>query len=464
VRPLERLGSWLAGATCVLATGCARPTPPNVVLIVLDTVRADHVSCYGYARRTTPTLDALATRADRYDVARATAPWTLPSHASLFTGRFPFQHGADARRKGDWIEDAAPLPPEELTLAEVLADAGYRTGAFVANTIYVSPRLGLDQGFQEFQAERVSGQTLSARALEWLDASPSDAPVFLFLNYMDAHRPDNTAPLGEARDADLPAPPPEGVTGERYLDRLYEQLIDREAAPDPDLVQKAIDAYDRGIANADDGLRVLLEGLERRGRLDGAWILVTSDHGEYFGEHELIEHSKDVYEPALRVPLIVKRPGQSAGRIVEEPVSLADVPRLVLAELPSSIAGSYTDEFPGSPGVGGLFAELRYTRPKDLARTGGQRFLRERTALYEKRFKLIRSSDGAHELYDLAADPEERHDLYAEQPEAALRLMESIETLQARADGPRGIAEARAPTEAEQAELEALGYAGNGGD
>lgn len=447
---------WAQAVALGWCLGCsAEPAPRNVVLIVLDTVRADHLSCYGYGRPTTPVLDAFAAGADRYVTARSTAPWTLPSHASLFTGKPAYLHGADALKlPGGAIADAAPLRPEELTLAEALATAGYDTGAFVANKGYVNPRMGLDQGFALFVNERHPAPRMSELALEWLGAREAGRPWLMFLNYMDAHRPYNTAPLPPERAAQLPAPPapgePDAVAS---LDALYLHVFEREDPPPPEMVQRVVDNYDLALANLDAGLGQLFDGLRERGLFDDALIVVTADHGEYFGEHDLVEHSKDVYEEALRVPLLVKRPGQRAGRVLEAPISLADVAGLMLDEACPK-ARPDGDAFAGARSAPGHFAQARYARQRDLTASWKGRFQRERDALYVENFKLIRSSDGQHELYDLAADPRESRNLVGARAKEAATLMGRLQRELAR--GAAGRSGAAALPELSPEALEAL--------
>ena len=456
----------LALAT-VFPAGCSPDSPPNVVVIVLDTVRVDHLSCYGYARKTTPNLDALAAGADRYTLARATAPWTLPSHASLFTGKFSHEHGAEARRTtGGEFFDSWPLDPSELTLAEMFGEQGYRTGAFAANAAYVNARHGLDQGFDVFESQKRRAPEINAAALEWLEAPAGEAklagaPHFLFLNYMDAHRKYNVAPLAPERAGELPAPPARDVGD--LLDELCSAILDSEPPPAPEMVQRVVDAYDLGLANLDAALGELFGELKRRGLYDDALIVVTSDHGEYFGEHDLVEHSKDVYEPALRIPLIVKRPGQVKGRVLDEPLSIADVPRLVLEELPGKFS-DYAKRFPGSSKERGLLAELRYTRSKDFAAPYGKRFDRERTVLYSGHWKLIRSSDERHELYDLRSDPQERDNLFGSKPEEAKKLLARVKALTLHRRTYEGDPTPPPLTPEEEQVLRETGYAGDDAD
>jgi arylsulfatase A-like enzyme len=447
-------------AAALALAACSPPQPEHahdVVLIVLDTVRADHVSCYGYARKTTPNLDALAAGADRYTLARSTAPWTLPSHASLFTGRFTYQHGADSRVQADGsISDGWPLGDDQTTLAEALKGEGFRTGAFVANKGYVTERNGLAQGFSTFFNDRVDAPSLSAKAEAWLAEPNAKPPSFLFLNYMDAHRPYSVAPLAGARANDLP--PPSSESPIKLLDELYDEVFAHVEPPEPALVQRVIDAYDLGIANDDVGLGQLLDALKARGLFDDALIIVTADHGEYLGEHDLVEHSKDVYETALRVPLIVKLPGQKQGRVIDKPISLADVAKLVVGTLPRETAARLAPKFPGTNAQNEMFAELEYSRPKDLAAPWGERFKRERCAIYEGRYKLIRSSDGKHELYDLRVDPKEEHNLFVERADDAALLMRRLESLQAEGASGASTKPARPLTTDELKALRDLGY------
>lgn len=466
-RPWSRLTTLLVAPLALFgACGDSRPsTPPNVILIVLDTVRADHLSCYGYARATTPAIDAFAAGADRYELARSSAPWTLPAHAALFTGRFTFQHRADAFERFDpqtnstVVEDAGPLMPDEVTLAEALLAERYRTGAIVGNRAYVSPATGLDQGFEQFDNDRKDASAMTAKAVAWLDGLKGAQPFLLFMNYMDAHRPYNSAPLAGPRAAELPPPPPEGESGATYLDALYTELFDQGRPASPETVRKAIDAYDLAIANLDLGLARLFDELKRRGLYDDALIVVCSDHGEYFGEHQLVEHSKDVYEPALRIPLIVKRPGQGAGRVLSAPTSIADVPRLILASLPAALEAKYAAQFPGTARLP-MFAELSFSRRKDLEHWP-KRFDRTRSAMYVEHYKVIRSSDGQNELYDLAADPSEQRDLYASRPTEARALLQQLQRTQERFGGHRSGTPLPEPTPEELEILRQLGYVGD---
>jgi len=440
--------------------------PPNILLVVLDTVRRDHVSCYGYPLPTTPHLDALAAVADRYEGCWSTAPWTLPSHASLFTGQYAFQHGArSGRTASGHIVDALPLASERLTLAEALDEQGYETAAFVANTAYLRPDLGLHQGFDTYVVDRRKGVAMNELALGWLDeraerlaSAPAEEerPFFLFVNYMDAHRPYNTTEFEGERAGALPAPSPE--RSQELLDQLYEEVFSQEDPPPAELVAKVVAQYDMGIANADVALGRLIAELRARGLYDATLIVVTSDHGEYLGEHDLVEHSKDVYEEALRVPLVVKRAGQERGRVIEDRVSLAHMPSLVLAELPREMSRRLAGAFPAPPGEDAWIAENEYSRSKDLGAPYGNRFARERVVLYQDEFKLILSSDGENELYDLEADPREQVNLFATKPELAERLERRLHKILDETPRHTGPQTAPEMTPEQEEELRKLGY------
>ena len=415
-----------------------------MVLAVLDTVRADHLSCYGYPRPTTPAIDALAEVGDRYLVARSTSSWTLPSHASMLTGLYPFHHGADARLDPPTglVHDSVPLAPGFATLAEALALEGYQTAAVVANGGYLDKRFGLDQGFDEYSQKTGSaprrGPDVNQKAIEILERRDPARPFFLLLNYMDAHRPYNVDPLPPERAAALPEPDPENPQG--LLNELVMAVLEEDDPPEPELVARVITQYDYGIAHGDLAIGALIEWLQAAGEWDDTLFILTSDHGEYLSEHDLVEHSKDIYEEGLRVPLVVHRPGQSRGRVIEEPLSLVEIPCLVLAALPRAAAERLASAFPCGAQSEGAFAEIRYTRPKDLNAEYGARFRRERTAIYLGSHKLIRSTDGQHELYDLERDPRETTNLFRSGEELSDGLLAEITALRERAD--RGLLDA----------------------
>ena len=411
-------GAWIA---CEPAS--PEELPPNIVLLVLDTVRADHVSCYGYERPTTPSIDALAEHAVRYTECRATGPWTLPSHASMFTGQFAFQHRADIAQdeNGEW--DDRPLAEEHFTLAEALGEMGYRTGGFVANEAFLREEFQLDQGFDDYEVKNEAGVIKNDTAFTWLEQNRE--PFFLFLNYMDAHRPYNVTPLENGRMSDLSW---EGEpTSVQLLRQMYGIVLANEKTPPAKLVEQLTACYDLGVANADVAVGGVIAELKRRGLWENTLLIVTSDHGEFLGEHGLVEHSKDIYEQTLHVPLIVKFPGSEETRVETSLVSLADLPRIVASAMPAPLRDELHDLYPLAPDRGFLLAEINMTRKKDLNASYGHRFRRKRDVFYADVYKLIRSSDAQHELYDLRVDPEELNNLYTEKSELVEQLTRRLE-------------------------------------
>ncbi len=428
--------------------------PPNVVLITLDTVRRDHMGCYGYQRATSARIDALAATATRYTRALATSSWTVPTHASLFTGRFPFEHGAHAFEvpKGT-LNNVNPLPADEVTLAELLWDRGYTTGAFVANDAFLSQYWQLNQGFETYDVKRVYAPELNKKVFRWLTAV-SDKPFFLFVNYIDAHKPYNTRPFpGLLKHA-------VAHDGGAWMDSLYNVVMPGGDAP-PDIHHNVVDQYDTAIANADDAVGELIQRLQRLGVYERTVIVITSDHGEYFGEHHLVEHSKDIYQEGLMVPLVVKAPGQSEGVVDERVVTSTDVPRLILEHFPpdfDDVRGRFTDE----PGNHAVIAEIYFTRTVDLFHpVWGHRFNRVRTAFFDWPWKLISSSDGRHELYDLSLDPREAVNRFEGQPDVAQRLTASLQEFFAGRMRSQAQLDRTPLSEDELHRLRSLGYVGN---
>lgn len=426
---------------------------PHVVLITLDTIRADHLGCYGYARPTSPNIDRFAEHAVRYQRSIATAPWTLPSHASMFTGLYPHEHGARSFKVSDRRQNnARPLPRAHTRLAEVLQRLGYRTAAFVANNVYLTKRWNLHQGFDEYRVERQRASGVNRDTLRWL-ASQDEQPFFLFVNYMDAHRPYNTASGPSQVDWDVPR-------DRSLLNQLIDDAMTGDGKADPALREAVVAQYDNAIAHVDRAVGQLLSALDEAGHGDRALIVVTSDHGEYFGEHRLVEHSKDVYEGAVRVPLLIREPGRHRGRSDGTPVTSAHLPRMILERIPA--ARRELEHFPRRAGDEPILSENYFTRTKDLLHpVWGHRFNRVRTAIYDLPLKLIHSTRDEPELYDIERDPRERHDLAPSQPDKAAELVRRIPDSLRREDAGGDPAQGEAAPELTPREirnLRALGY------
>ncbi len=466
-----------AAGTAVLAASYPKKTVlaterlPNIVVVVLDTVRADHLGCYGYARNTTPNIDAFAQCAMRYTRAKATAPWTLPSHASLFTGCYSFEHGThwhrrqpgsgDGGQAGSSSAPTFPIPLDNafLTLAEAFRALGYDTGGFSANTAFTTPRLGIAQGFDTYEVREMPGVELNSMLQPWLLAR-GEKPFFLFINYMDAHLPYNNLERSGVLDHPLT-----GDDSRDLMNRLQDHILPDTSHPIlRELVRELVDCYDMGVANADHAFGQLSGQLARLGLLENAIVIVTSDHGEYFGEHHLTGHCKDVYEEVLAVPLLIRHPGSSGAETSDNLVSLAHVPSLIFSALPDAVKPP--PEFvKHAPGECIVIAESHYTQPGLMLEPAyRKRFDRVRFAAYAVNKKYIESSDGDHELFDLATDPEEAHSLIAGEPGTA-RAMQTALTEFLSKHGPdedtirrRDAAPAPRLTPEELEEMRALGY------
>jgi arylsulfatase A-like enzyme len=436
----------------VLGTSCsprgddASRGPPNIVIVVVDTLRADHLGCYGYDRRTSPHIDAFAAAATRYARASSSASWTVPSHASLFTGKPPFAHGAHTFAVDRPVNNVNPLPEEQLTLAEALRELGFRTGAFVANAAFLAPHWNLDQGFETYVVERVYADALNVRVFEWLERASQEQPFLLFVNYIDTHGPYDTRPRPGVVDGPVSDDP-------NLLQILGKRVLPAQEPVPADLARRVIDQYDVAIANVDAAVGALLDRIAALGLDANTVVVVTSDHGEF---------SKDVYQEVLRVPLIVRRPGQTAAAVIDTVTVSNDVPGLIASEFPEPTRAALRELFPELPGNHVVVAENYYTRRKDLFHPQwGQRFQRIRRAVLAWPHKYIDSSDGQHELYDLDADPKESRNLVAERPDVAQRLASDLRAYEAslgRDESRRG----DEPLDRELLEnLKALGYIGD---
>ena len=419
------------------------PPPRHVLLVSIDTLRADHLGCYGYPKPTSPQLDALAAESIVFDNAWATAPWTLPSHASLLTGLYPSHHGARKQRDG--------LDPQVGTLAEALRARGFATGS-VVNAVFVSGYFGLNRGFDSHalvannERPRGTAREVTRKGLAWLDAQ-ADTRTFLFLHYFDVHS-DYTA-VSRFRDFFV-------TEAGRLRGRTHDltRLNLGQIRPEPRDIAHLVALYDAGIRQLDHDLGTLFTALRERGRLADTLVIVTADHGEEFGEHGRFSHGRH-YQELLRVPLIVRLPGADrAGTRIAEPVSLVDVAPTILAAVGAEPAapGDGVDLSPlwsgASPGAANrpIFAQTGPFMRDDLrsVREGG--------------FKLILDREtGERQLYHLADDPGEREDVADRHPELVERLTGAIAELDAGALG----ASPRVELSEELVErLRELGYVG----
>ena len=409
----------------------------NILLIVLDTVRAWSLSPYGYPRATAPGLGRWAAGGVRFSRAFSTAPWTLPSHASIFTGRWPHQFSAD------WL---VPLDRKPPVLAEYFRDQGYLTAGFVANTLYCSYETGLARGFQQYQDYRVTpvevllspslakflmgdrelwhrlrrknAAEVNREFLGWLDRRPKGVPFFAFLNYFDAHDPyQPPAPYDTWFDS----------TGRTEYLRMV-----RAATPVrlwPALaVTGARNGYDGALAYLDAQVSDLFAALKQRGLSENTLVAVVADHGEEFGEHGVYFHGNSLYRASLQVPLMLVLPGRvPAGVVIEDPVSLRDLAATIVnlanPEGNAVFPGRSLARFWGTDAVTGsadsLLSELNFTArlPANTPISRGPM-----RSLILAKSRLIRNGDGVNELFDLDQDTLEMRNL-AQDPAAAARLV-----------------------------------------
>ena len=314
-RPMKRLLRIAAIAAIAAIAGCGRSSsPPSIVLISIDTLRADHLSCYGYGR-STPAIDSLAAIGVLYENAHAPSPWTLPSHMSLFTGLYPSSHGVvDADRS---------LPTSITQLPEALERCGYHTAGFGAH-IYLGRSFGFGRGFDHYEVtpyrndpEEISrGDRIVAKGLRWLDSRGDDPrPFFLFLHIFDPHWA-------------YAAPQPwRGKYSGDYIGRMNGTLpaltyfVDR---PMPDDARRhVLDLYDEEIAWTDNLIGRIMRGLEARAL--SPIVVIVADHGEEFQEHGSIGHAVTLYREQTHVPLIIVDPDGARGLRIDEPVRTLDL-------------------------------------------------------------------------------------------------------------------------------------------
>jgi arylsulfatase A-like enzyme len=467
---------------------------PNILLLLLDSARAANTSTYGYGRPTTPTLDRLAGGGAVFRQAVSNGCWTLPSHATMFTGRHPSSHGL--QRTGDALPKGVP------TLAGLLADAGYDTGCF-SNNAYISEATNLASGFSHVDdiwrqtnprgmarpkmsgrlrrleqqgpamrpvvaalraAKRVRtmargwqrptadhGAVLTNERLRrWIDERPTDRPWFAFVNYMEAHerysppRPWDRRflPAGTSRASVA------GLGSKGEILASTGRRRERSLAILTGL-------YDGAIGYLDARIGELLDDLEASGRLEDTVVIVTADHGDSLGEHGYLGHRLYLYEELVRVPLVISYPGAfPAGTAVDDQVELGDLFPTLL-ELGGTAPAEGTTPFRSLVGSSGPppFAVLENTAPKSLD-------LVQMRALRTPSRKFIWRSDGRHQLFDLAADPAEEHDLSPTAPDEVDAMLTAMEEWERSFEGTSLEPEEAAYDEATLERLRGLGYIG----
>ncbi len=431
-----------------------RSSPPNLVLIVVDTLRADHLSSYGHTRETSPALDAIAREGVRFEACRSTSSWTMPSVASLITGLPPSTHGAENFQR--------LLPQEATTLAEVLGGAGYRTAGVVSHTL-VGERYGYDQGYGHFSEDEALGSRhistpgVTERSAEWLRANAGvEKPFFLFAHYFDPHsdylphKDFDWAPeqgLGRVR------PGMAFETLRMHIDELNDEELDYLTS-----------VYDEEIRLTDRGIGELMELLEEMGVADNTLVVITADHGEEFLDHGWWGHVVALYDEVVRVPLVLRGPGVQPGLVVDQAVSnlslmptlleLLDLKPPVGMPAPSLAPLLRGDDFDPGPSFFEVEVDLRKgargARLQGVVR-GNQKLIRD-------------SKTGVLQLFDLSQDPLEKTDLSQIQPESVAELLSLLDDYLSHSKAARLEVQDMELSGDERSELEDLGYIGGDED
>jgi arylsulfatase A-like enzyme len=399
----------------------ARTDAPNVVLLVIDTQRADHLSLYGYGRPTSPRIDRLAQESAVFSNASANSTWTLPSHATMFTGRLPFEH-----RAGNL--GYSRLDGRFPTIAEALAARGYATGGFIANVFWTGRHTGLDRGFTRYEdfygtfGDALTRTTLGRRVaydvlpmfgfvdvpgrkhasdlnksvLSWIDRSRGH-PFFAFVNYFDVHAPwIPPAPYAGSYSGMTPAEL-------RSHSVAIKDLDGTDPPPPASELRRMVDTYDESIHYLDSQIGALVDSLEARGILDKTVFIVTSDHGESWGEHGLMFHGHSLYRDVTHIPLIIRTPSGTAARY-DHPVGLDDIPETI-----GAFAGLERGSFPGhsvfddsASADSGVVLQLA-RRTSHVGRQPASKS--SLSGLVTGHWQYVEPHSGNAELFDLRSDP-----------------------------------------------------------
>ncbi|MGH2739449.1 MAG: sulfatase family protein [Actinomycetota bacterium] len=424
---------------------------PNIILVVLDTARLDRFGCYGGPDHITPTVDSLAADGLKIDTMISNAPWTPPSHGSLFTGLYPSEHGCQwgAMR----VRDSVPV-----TLAEWLRTLGYRTICATANGL-ISPPTGLVRGFDTFMYRDtlegrwgrgrrrlkkllVGGDSGGLALNRWLagELRAVEEPFFLYVNYFEPHWA-YVPPLGTIRRVGGPRFRP--LEGFWFRLTIAHRVGPWEGLARSDARKRGIykTLYSGEVSSADGFLGDLVSMLDRGGKLDGALLIATSDHGEHIGEHGLAEHQASLCDHLIRVPFVARGPGLVPAGSKSGPYEFVDVfpslARLLGASVPEHLRGRRNDLFASDrDGTGNphTFAEWR-----SWDRDGRERVARNNPSydfsslgrdlvcVRDDRFKLVRANDGQEWLFEVGNGLDEETDL-AEEPLVLARLRSELDS------------------------------------
>jgi arylsulfatase A-like enzyme len=462
----------------------APPAPPDVLLVVLDTVRADHSSAYGYTRATTPALAELAQGGVLFERVITAGSWTWPNHASLFTGEPPWVHGATfapfeesnilARDRSMSLRAMrADLP----TLAETLTEAGYQASAFSANPI-LREELGLTRGFSTVQTPAAPGDGRAADRLIVGMVSghlqrEENKPQFLFLNLFSPHMPYTLTPtdwLTESHQQTLAEPPDwlspflnkgrPGMSGYAYLPdskiRVNDAYSTGQLTLPPEGLLLLADLYDGNIRKADHFLGQILN-MWVQAHPDSL-IIVTSDHGEFLGEHQLLDHGRFVYPEVLEVPLVISGPGLPAGTRVAEPVQLHEIADLILQrtgiepESTGALAQAIAGESLDRPMLAAAWSDPAKARHVGGRYTEGSLFIQQGNLV-----AIVGVDSDTVALFDVSTDPRLLTDLAEARPDQARALRAQAMEMTREVPELTGLAAPELSAE-DREQLKALGY------
>jgi len=442
-------GGLVAGLSpSLLLSGCGKrqhAKKPNIILITLDTTRADRLGCYGYRRQTSPNIDKLAEESVLYTRAIAPSSWTLPSHASLFTGKFTSSHGARYDPEGPLLLTDAISGPEswdayrarglaqnEVTLAEVLKETGYTTAAVVGGP-WMKRIFGLNKGFDYYNDSQIStvngrlASQVTTSALNWLERR-REKKFFLFLNYFDPHGPYS---------------PPEGFAL-RFLPKGT-NFTGREPT-----LEETNALYDAEILYMDHYIGRFLQKLKVENLYNDTLIIVTSDHGELFGEHGKFGHGHYLYQEELHVPLFIKYPaGEVSPKRTDLRAQLTDILPMIYERVGITIPGNIQGTSP-SQIKHPIIAE---TYPLPLISKDGSW-----QSIFEGDFKFIWNSKNQHMLFNLKDDPEENVNIIVQDSKRTERMWAQMEQYLAKLPKPGLAVPAGEPDDQTREALKSLGY------
>jgi arylsulfatase len=472
-----------------------------VLLVTVDTLRADHLSCYGYHRETSPNIDALAAQGVLAERAYATMGTTLPAHLSIMTGLYPHQHGYVANIGA--IKSPFRSSPGRRTLAEALRSAGYATAAFVSGPT-VSSKTGLDVGFDTFDEHAPSGarveslvarsrpaEITSARALSWLADQEGDQPLFLWVHYWDPHEPNQPPAAFAERFSDDEGL--EELIARRAIDpaKLTQRFQPRELARifapelhasiragedvsfppvDTAAIRKLINLYDADVAYMDHHFGTLLDAFRERGLFERTIVTFTADHGQSLGQHDWLEHGRILGE-VVRVPLVVRFPAgvTQQPRRLRRVVSHVDLLPTIIARTTHPALRGLLEQVAGSdwfaPDFDRPWAFSQRSSRRRAWELGPEELNGLKFALTLYGWKYYHRPEAPDELYDLSTDPGERVDVAEQYPMRVKKLERTVRELLAQEPFTPGSGDVPEDVQAEFRDiLRDFGYAGDDED